>query len=204
MFKRLNQIWLRKKLKLKEYDFLFDDQLETKELVCFDCETSGLNPKKDHLVSLSAIKIRGKEILTSETLNLTFKQPAELNPESILVHGIRNIDLAQGMEPQEAIEKFVNFIGARPLVGYYLEFDIAMVNNLIKPWLGIGLPNQQIEVSELYYKKFISSHRLKSTQPMDLSFSAILKKLDIPSLNQHNAFNDALMTALMYVKLQES
>ena len=38
---------------------------------------------------------------------------------------------------------------------------------------------------------------------IDLSFAAILKDLDIPPLAQHDAFNDALMTAMMYVALRD-
>ena len=38
---------------------------------------------------------------------------------------------------------------------------------------------------------------------VDLSFAAMLKDLGIPPLAQHDAFNDALMTAMMYVALRD-
>ena len=38
---------------------------------------------------------------------------------------------------------------------------------------------------------------------IDLSFAAMLKDLGIPPLAQHDAFNDALMTAMMYVALRD-
>ena len=37
----------------------------------------------------------------------------------------------------------------------------------------------------------------------DLRFASILSDLGLPALDQHDAFNDALMTAMMYVQLQD-
>jgi len=170
--------------------------------VCFDCETTGLNPKNDKIITLSAIKIRGNELLTSQSLNLTFKQRQLINPESIVIHQLRNMDIEQGLEEREAITQFLHFIGSRPLVGYYLEFDVAMVNQVIKPWLGINLPNRQLEVSKLFHERFCQSWLQKNHESFDLSFNTIIARLNLPNLAKHDAFNDALMTSMIYVKLK--
>ena len=39
------------------------------------------------------------------------------------------------------------------MVGYYLQFDVGMVNKYLRGLLGIELPNPMIEVSELYYER---------------------------------------------------
>ncbi|MBE0493277.1 MAG: 3'-5' exonuclease [Thiomicrospira sp.] len=201
MFAKLHQAWLKKRLKEPAYEFLLEPAADT-DLVCFDCETTGLDTKTDKIVSLSAIKIRANQILTSQSLNLKFKQQVKINPESIVIHRLRNVDVEVGLEEAEAIKQFVEFIGSRPLVGYYLEFDVAMVNAVIKPWLGINLPNQKIEVSELYHKQFYQDWLQPEHEIFDLSFNAIMQKLKLPKVGQHDAFNDALMTAMIYVKLQ--
>jgi DNA polymerase-3 subunit epsilon len=76
-----------------------------------------------------------------------------------------------------------------------------MVNKYLPALLGIELPNPRIEVSKLYY------HRKYRDAPpgtiIDLSFAAILRDLDLPLLDQHDAFNDALMTAMMYLRLRD-
>lgn len=201
MLARLYQAWLKKRLKNPDYGFLFEPA-EDQDVVCFDCETTGLDTKKDKIISLSAIKIRRNQILSSQSLNLKFKQQHNINPESIVIHRLRNVDVVVGLDEIEAIKQFIEFIGSRPLVGYYLEFDMAMVNAVIKPWLGIKLPNQQIEVSELYHKQFYQDWLQPEHEVFDLSFNSILDKLELPKMGQHDAFNDALMTAMIYVKLQ--
>lgn len=202
MLQFFKKTWQKSRLKDPEYEFLFEPYTGD-EVVVFDCETSGLNPKKDRIVSLSAIKIKGNSLLTSESLNLIFKQPEAIDPESILVHQIRNIDVAEGLDSYDAMIQFLKFVGSRPLVGYYLEFDMAMVNQLIKPWLGINLPNKQLEVSEMFYKKHIrQTQAAYKIEKPDLSFNGILEKLDLPQMSQHNAFSDAFMTGLIYIKLK--
>lgn len=203
MLKRWRHNWQKKRLKDPSFQFLFEVPPD-EDVVCFDCETTGLNPKKDSLISLSAVKIRGQSVLTSQALNLTFSQAQPISEASIKVHMIRNQDALTGLPPQQAMQQFLQFIGSRPLVGYYLEFDVAMVNQVIRPWLGIQLPNPQIEVSELYYDLKFSQQSHAIPQPaIDLSFQTILDDLQIPNFGQHDAFNDALMTALVYLKLTQ-
>jgi DNA polymerase-3 subunit epsilon len=158
-----------------------------------------LNPKKDDILSIGAVLIKENRIFTSQKLELFVKPNGSINVDSIKVHHLRHCDLQGGMGAEEAVLRFLDFIGARPLVGYYLEFDVAMINKYLKPLLGIVLPNHQIEVSGLYYDKrqsFIQQENI------DLRFETILRELNLPRLGQHDAFNDALMTAMMYVKLQ--
>jgi DNA polymerase-3 subunit epsilon len=199
MFNSLTQWYYRKQLKEARYSFLFEPPTDDK-VVCFDCETTGLNPKTAELVSIGAVKIANNVVLTSERLELFIEQNQSINEDSIKIHQLRQCDLIGELNANQAIENFLHFLGSRPIVGYFLEFDVAMINKYLKPLLGIKLPNQQIEVSQLYYKK--KYHPFRQHQPIDLSFEAILNDLDIPKLGKHDAFNDALMTAMMYLKLR--
>lgn len=145
-----------KNLNDERFRFLFEEAPDD-EVVVFDTETTGLNPKKDEILSIGAVKVRGNKILMSEKFELFVKPRFEVNETSIKIHQIRNIDVQNALSPREAIEQFLHFIGARPLVGYYLEFDVAMINKYLKAWLNIYLPNPQIELSGLYHDKKIQT-----------------------------------------------
>jgi DNA polymerase III subunit epsilon len=58
-----------------------------------------------------------------------------------------------------------------------------------------------IEVSRLYYERKYGD--APPGTKIDLSFSAMLRDLDVAALGRHDAFNDALMTAMMYLKLRD-
>ena len=197
MFKRFLKKLNRKKLKNEAFAFLFETP-PSDEVVVFDTETTGLNPKKDEILSIGAVIVKENKILTSQKFELFVKPTRDINEESIKIHQIRNIDLQNGLESKEAILQFLQFIGSRPLVGYYIEFDTKMVNKYVKALLGITLPNEQIEVSGIYHDKKI---KLIPDGTIDLRFDVMMKDLGLPIFGKHDALNDAVMTAMMYIKL---
>lgn len=199
MFEKLFKKYNHKKLTDKRFEFLFDES-ENDEIVVFDCETTGLNPKVDDIISIGAVKIRGNKILTDEAIHIFVKQDRQISPESITIHQIRHCDLDGAIPIREAIEKFLYYIGNRGLAGYYLEFDVAMVNRYTKPFFGVTLPNKKEEISAIYYDKKISPIPQGN---IDLRFDTIIKDLALPKLKSHDALNDAVMSAMMYIKLQQ-
>lgn len=193
----------RARLRDPAFAFLFDEE-PPDEVVTFDTETTGLDRQRAEIISLAAIRIHGARLLTSQALELVVRPAGAIDRNAILVHGLRPMDVESGLPVREAVGRFLHFIGSRPLVGYYLEFDVAMVNRVIRPWLGIGLPNRCIEVSALYYDRVMTERRnldAMYTGDVDLGFQRILGELGLPALPAHDAFNDALMAGLMYVKL---
>ena len=193
----------RARLRDPAYRFLLEPEHPT-EVVVFDTETTGLDRKRSDIISLAAIPIRGNRLLLSQRLELVVRPSRAIEHAAVAVHGLRPMDVAHGLPAREAVSRFLHFIGTRPLVGYYLEFDIAMVNRVIRPWLGVGLPNRAIEVSALYYDRAMRDRSTRDalyTGTVDLSFARILADLDLPALPAHDALNDALMTGLIYLKL---
>lgn len=185
------------RLKDESFAFLFDDIEE--EYVVFDTETTGLSPKVDEILSIGAVKIKGNKILTSQTFEVFIKNEKNISSKSIEIHHIRPCDLENARSANEAMREFLKFIEGRVLVGYYLEFDIEMVNKYIYPLLGIKLPNKTIEISELYYDAVITTIPQGN---IDLRFDTILKKYEIPNMGMHNAVNDAVMSAMIFLKLK--
>ena len=199
MFEIFFKNWNRKRLSDKRFDFLFEDP-KPGEYVSLDCETTGLNPKKDEILSIGAVIIKDNKILMRNTFNIFLKPSKSINAESIKIHHIRPIDLENGIDPEVAIYNLLDFIGSRPLVGYYINFDYSIISKYTKKYIGIKLPNEMIEVSGMYYATI---KRTSEHQFIDLKFDTILKNLDIPALGKHDALNDALMTAMMFLKLKE-
>lgn len=175
------------------------------EWVALDCETTGLDVVKDEIISIGAVRIKGNRILTSERLELLVRPEKGVSAESIRIHHLREQDVAQGLPIDDAMKQLMHFIGSRPLVGYYLEFDLAMINRAIWPLLGMNLPQPQIEVSALYYdykfRQLAPSHQ-QGNISIDLRFVTLMDDLGLPQSRAHDALNDAVMAALAFIKLR--
>jgi DNA polymerase-3 subunit epsilon len=200
MLVRLKRALYRRLLRNADYRFLFEPP-PPGEVVSIDCETTGLDPRSDDIVAVAAIRIRGARILLSERFEARVKPRVKLHPDAIKVHRLREQDVAQERTMAEVLPDVLRFIGSRPLVGYYLAFDVAMLNRHVRRMLGIPLPNERIEVSGAYYER-----KYGDAPPgvlVDLRFSAILADLGLPALEQHDAASDALMTAMMHLALED-
>ncbi|CAA6825190.1 MAG: DNA polymerase III epsilon subunit (EC [uncultured Sulfurovum sp.] len=198
MFEKLSKNYQKSKLKRDEFSFLFDE-LKEEEFVSFDCETTGLNPKKDQILSIGAVKIKNNKIELSNPFERLLKSTQEIPELSITIHHIRPCDIENHVEAKIAIEEFLHFISNRTLVGYYIKFDIAIINKYAKALIGTTIPNKSIELSSMYYKRY---HKHSAHEFVDLKFDTILQELDLPKLGQHDALNDAIMSAMMYLKLK--
>ena len=100
--------------------------------------------------------------------------------------------------------KLMHFIGSRPSVGYYLEFDIAMLNKVIWRMLGQGLPQLKIEVSSLFYD--YKNRQLPINErggTIDLRFNTLMRDLNLPVRDAHDAINDAVMAGMAFIKLRQ-
>ena len=123
---------------------------------------------------------------------------------SVRVHMLREQDVARGIAPEAALIALMRFIGSRRLVGYYLEFDLAMIDRALFSLLGMGLPQPRNEVSAMYYDyKFRQLPAHRKEQPIDLRFATLMDDLGLPLRQAHDALNDAVMAALAFIKLRQ-
>ena len=192
-------VW-RAMLRDPAYRFLFRPG-PPGEAVSLDCETTGLNPRTDEVVAVAAVRVRGARILTSERFEALVRVGKRPSAEAIKVHGLRERDLSAGRPMAEVLPELLRFVGGRPLLGYYIDFDVRMLDKYALGLIQTKLPNPQIEVSSLYYDRKYGDAPPGTT--LDLRFASILRDLGIPPLEQHDALNDAVMAAMAYLELRD-
>ncbi|WEK78505.1 3'-5' exonuclease [Vibrio alginolyticus] len=194
--------WLQRKywhykLKGSPYQSLFCTPDET-EYVSLDCETTSLDPNRAELVTIAATKIIDNRIITSQPFEVRLRAPQSLDSGSVKIHRIRHQDLVDGISEKEALLELLDFIGNRPLVGYHIRYDKKILDLACLRQLGFPLPNPLIEVSQIYHDKL---ERHLPNAYFDLSLDAICKHLELPIQDKHDALQDAISAALVFVRL---
>ena len=174
---------------------------EGSDVIAIDCETTGLDSRHAELVSIAAVPVKQGRVLTSQALDIKLEAPDSLEGSSIRIHRLRPVDLDEGESVVATLEQLLHFIGNRPLVGWCVDFDVAMVNRYLRPLLGFDLPNTTIELSSLYQKKM--RHWKPELEP-DLHFDAMAASEQVPVMERHTARADAVTAALIYLQLQKS
>lgn len=198
----LQRLWWSHRLKGSDYQYLFrrdkTNKTTPKEYISLDCETTSLNPAQAELVTIAATKIIGNKIITSQPFHIRLKAPQSLDQGSVRIHHLRHHDLHNGYHEIDGIKALLAFIGNRPLVGYHIRYDKAILDRACKKHLGFPLPNPLIEVSQLYHQRL---ERLLPNAYFDLSLETICRHLDLPIQQRHDALQDTITAALIYVRL---
>lgn len=160
--------------------------------VCIDLETSGLEPKKDRILEIGAIKvIDGMIVDQYETL---VDAGVHLRQEVVLLTGISEEMTKSGKSIAKAITECVDFIGELPLLGHCIRFDYSFLK---KAAVNHKLPFEKCAVDTLKIARK-ALDKLESR-----SLEALCAYYHIPRERSHRAIDDAMATHELYWKLRK-
>ena len=197
--KQLSNHWQKKHLQRTELISMFEPPM-SEQWVAIDCEMTGLNPRKHHVLSVAAIHINGDTIDTGNGLHLVCRPPVMPDRDTIVIHGLRSADVENGMSYEEMLAMLLPFIGNRPIVGFCPQIDTAFLNPLIKQYMGTTLPNEVLDVRRLYSQRM--GDRDPNTPNASQQLPKILAHYNIPEFGSHDAYNDAVMTAMAFLHVR--
>ena len=171
--------------------------LEQLKFVVFDTETTGLDPKKDLILSIGALGIRHNQILVREVLEMYLHQEYVPMGESIEIHGILPHGEENKILEKEALATFLNYIGKSILVGHHVKFDIRMVDMALARFGNYKLKNHYVDTGRLAVRV---EPRLGKI-PGALSLDRLSERFGISTSDRHTAAGDAYITAILFLKL---
>lgn len=159
--------------------------------ISFDLETTGLNPKRDKIIEVGAIKvIEGKEV---DYRNF-FINPGIKLPERITeITGITDDDVKDANTIQDELEGLLAFMEELPILGQSVLFDYSFLKKACEDQK-ISLDKEGLDTLRLAR---IYLPNLESKQ-----LSALCEHYNIP-LKAHRACEDARATHYLYQKLCE-
>lgn len=166
------------------------------DYVIIDIETTGLNPKKDKILEIAAIKI--KDHIITETFQCLIDTNAL--PESITkLTGITEAEIREkGIPLKEGLLAFVDFIQKNKLLGYNINFDRSFINMACISADIPTLNNQCIDILNIA-RNTIDEDELENYQ-----LSTVATYFGIKNNKNHRALADCLTTYEVYKSLQET
>lgn len=124
--------------------------------VVLDVETSGLDVRRDRLLSIAAIAVQaletGVQVVLNDSFEVVLRQPEDAaapDKANILLHGIGVGAQRAGVPPAQALADFQRYTNGAPLLGYHAAFDRAMIDGACRQHLGHALPNPWLDLADL-------------------------------------------------------
>ncbi len=162
---------------------------EEQRYVVVDVETSGLNMKKDRLISIGAVALVAGRLDFNDAFQVVLRQEQVSTHANILIHGISGSAQSAGVNPVEGLLAFLQYVGKSPLVAYHAFFDQSMIGKATREYLGMELAQPWIDLAWVLPDFF--SFRGDANVALD----DWLHHFGIESILRHNAVSDAYATA---------
>ena len=114
------------------YIIEFIKTYEEQELVVFDTETTGTNYQEDDVIEISAMRVK-QGVIVGAPLDIYVRTDKEIpamlgskpNPMKTIYHQKEKEGLL--LDKEEAMQRFFDYVGNRPVVGHNVMFDVQMV-----------------------------------------------------------------------------
>ena len=183
----------------KEYpefwkEYLSKFEKKSNRYVILSTETTGLNPKKDVILSFGAIAVINDQIVVQDTLELVILQYKYLHDNGMTNEFLVETKLQKFAEPN-ALEELVKYIGNSTLVGHRIHFDIEMINEALEKLNCGRIKNEALDIEIMHQKLYDITSK-------SFSLDELVKSYKIPQSERNSAIDDAYLIALLFLKLK--
>jgi DNA polymerase III subunit epsilon len=161
------------------------------EFAALDFETTGLDRRRDAVVSFGVVPVRGGRVVIGEAVHELVRPDVPASPESMRVHGILPGDLANARSLPEAGETLRRALDGRFLVTWFASVEIAFLRRMYggrRSWV-----HRTIDVRQMV----IELERLD--QDVRQSLTSAAEHYGVPVTNPHEALDDAMVTAQLFL-----
>lgn len=158
--------------------------IQNETFVCFDLETTGLDPVKDRVIEVAVTLFTFNKIL--DTFESLIDPECLISPESMAIHHITDQMVAGKPKIGEVLPQVLAMIGKHPIVGHGIGLDISFLCNEARRF------NVPCRLSSVPYIDTLRLARLYGDSPTN-SLEMLRKHFNIASEGAHRAMSDVIV-----------
>ena len=164
-------------------------RVEETEFLVADCEMTGLDARKDHILSVGWVLVKRMRVVHA-TVRHVLVHSERLTGDSSKIHGLMNSHVAGASSIGSALMSLSEQIPGRVLVFHHASLDIGFLQaaaraNFRCPMLFSYIDTMQIEAHRQRHQEVQHALRLVECR----------QRYGLPVSSQHDAAQDALATA---------
>lgn len=168
--------------------------LEKEKFVCFDVETTGLDPLNDQIIEIAIVTFTFGEIL--ESYESLIDPQREIPDETIKIHHITNEMVKDKPKIREVLPEVLELIGKHIIVGHGIGFDIAILAEAARRH-AVPCTIQKNRIIDT-----LRLARLYGESPTN-SLEKLRQHFNIPAEGAHRAMNDVIVNIEVFKYLSK-
>jgi DNA polymerase-3 subunit epsilon len=167
--------------------------------ILLDSETTGLDPRKDRLITIGAVAVINGEIILDDSYEALLK--VEYNTSAITVHGVTRDESMQGLDEPEALEQYLAYVRDGVIVGHHIGHDVETFNAGYERHWGFRMQNLSLDTMALALVLEEDGAFAGQEQFKNFSLDALCDRFGVIPHDRHTAPGDAFMTAQVFLRL---
>ena len=173
--------------------------VEDVEFVALDFETTGLDVKYDHVISMGLVDIIDLNIPLSSVWHQVVKSTMEMPGETAVIHKITDDMILDGMVLDEAFNILFKRLAGKVMLAHHATIELGFINKYCRN-------RYQQEFYMPVVDTFLLAQRVLRRQQETIKNGSLRlfnlrKKYGFPAYRAHNALSDALATAELFLAL---
>jgi DNA polymerase-3 subunit epsilon len=173
--------------------------LEALRFVALDTETTGLDPRRDRLVSIGAVAVQAGEIRLDDVFEALLQ--VAYNTSAVTVHGVTRDESRHGLDEPEALERLLVYLADGVVVGHHIRHDVAVLDAACERHFGVRLANAVVDTLDLALH-LERAGAFPGREPLaDFGLDALCGRFEVAPHDRHTAAGDAFLTARVFQRL---
>lgn len=170
------------------------------DFVVLDTELTGLDEKRDAIISIGAVRMTGGVIHIGETFYRLVNPEKTLTEQNVVIHEILPSELEAKPTIDAVLSEFIEFASDSVLIGHMLSLDLLFLNREMTRIFDRRLTNPTIDTCGIYAWLLRRSADRGRFTPGAVGYRLydIARSFDIPVNRVHNAIADAYTTAQIF------
>jgi DNA polymerase-3 subunit epsilon len=176
-----------------------DAPVSTLRFVVLDCETTGLDPRKDRLVTVGAVAVVAGEIRLDDVFEALVK--VAYNTSAVTVHGVTRDHSRRGLDEPEAVSALLGYLGSDVVVGHHVGHDLQTVEAAARRHFGRVLANRSVDTMDLALHLQRDGAFAGGPARRGFELDDLCARFGIVPRERHTAPGDAFLTAQVLQRL---
>jgi len=168
-------------------------------IVALDLETTGLDPKKDQILSYGLVEIRHMKIRLNTSRHQLISIGEEIPEESAVIHQITDDQAATGISLEAALPELLHRLAGKVMLVHYAAIEQNFLSAACQQLYGAPFVIPTIDTLLLAQRIF--ERRNHTIQAGDLRLFNLRPRYNLPNYKAHNALSDALATAELFLAM---
>ncbi len=154
------------------------------DYVVIDLETTGLNPEKDEIIEIGAVRVR--QLMITDTFSTLVYPQKGIDPFITRLTGITPEMVSDAPCIREVLSSLMNFVKSDVVIGHNVHFDINFLYDKTVECFGHGFSNNFVDTMQLSRELFpeYEHHKLCNLE----------ERFCLQNDKAHRALSDVIVT----------